>query len=344
MKRKSAFRLCAALLAVAVTVTLILVLRQMMKRSGGTEDGASPGRTVEEMLGLGQDEGVPVYDKGKKYTLNPNLESFLLMGIDHEGEVDEAEYSDGGRCDVLLVMVMDRTRERVTVLQLDRDTMTDINVLDEDGSVVMTRELQLEFAHYYGSGMEDSCVNTVNAVSNLLYGVEINGYAALQMDVIPALNDLIGGVTVTIEDDFSLLDPELVMGETVTLLGEHAMHYVHDRRYVGDGSNTSRMRRHRTYFSAFAEKLESLMEEDAAIAAELYQAAKPYMVTDMGSGTVVNLLNEARGYVSMGVVTLDGENIVNEEDNLMEFHVDDDSVRETVLNLFYLDAEEEDGE
>lgn len=336
MGRKNILRI-AAVTAILAAVAAVIALLILFPRGHKTPvDGkGSGGKTVEQLLGL-EDEAAPVYYKGKEYRLNPDLESYLVMGVDKTGEAGATiDFSKGGQADVLLMMVLDRTRERATVLQLNRDTMTDIEVLSLAGEVMNTFRGQLALSHSYGDGAEESCRSTMRAVSRLLYGVELDGYAAIQMDAIPVLNDLIGGVEVVIEDDFSQADPTLVMGETVTLLGEHATNYVRGRMDVGDGSNVSRMRRHRTYFSAFADKLEGLISEDPAIAAELYQAAKPYMVTDMGSGTVTSLLEEARGYENAGVVTLEGE--VRQGEEFMEFYPDEDSLRETVLELFYLE-------
>ncbi len=342
MRQKRAARLISAVLIAAAVIALAVLFAFQAGKPRGSGN-SSTGKTVEELLGLGEG-AAPVYYKGKEYRLNPDLESYLFMGIDRRGEVEDGgSHPHGGHADVLLVLVLDRTRERVTALQLDRDTMTEIAALDSTGKEIGTQTLQLEYAHYYGSGGEDSCENTVRAVSGLLFGVELDGYAALQMDCIPVLNDAVGGVTVTIEDDFSQIDPELTMGSSVTLLGEHAWNYVHSRKDVGDGFNMSRMRRHRTYLDAFTEKLEVLMAEDAGIAAKLYQAAGPYMVTDMGSGTVVDLLEEARGYENAGIVTLEGESRVDEAHNVMEFHADEASVRETVLELFYLETDNKTG-
>jgi len=341
MNRKSILRAGAAVVAVIAVIALMALLSQGRRvPSGGKGSG---GKTVEELLGL-EEKNAPVYYNGKEYRLNPDLESYLIMGIDRHGEVgDGTEHPHGGHADVLLVLVLDRTRERVTALQLDRDTMTEIAALDDNGEIIGSQTLQLEYAHYYGSGEEDSCENTVRAVSNLLYGVEFDGYMALQMDCISVLNDLVGGVTVTIEDDFSRVDPELKMGSTVTLMGEHAWNFVHSRKGVGDGVNMSRMRRHRTYLDAFTEKLKILMAEDAGITARLYQAALPYMVTNMGSGTVVDLLNEARKYENAGIVNLDGESKVDEVHNVLEFYADEESVRETVMELFYLETDNKTG-
>jgi len=336
MSRKNILRIAAAAAAIIAVIALAVLFSRGRKAPGSGK--GSGGKTVEELLGLGE-EAAPVLYNGKEYRPNPDLEAYLFMGIDRYGEVEDGTgHEDGGHADVLLVLVLDRTRQRVTALQLDRDTMTEVTELDSTGKAAGSRTLQLAFAHYYGSGGKDSCENTVRAVSGLLYGVGFDGYAALQMDCIPVLNDLVGGVAVAIEDDFSQIDPELRKGSTVTLLGEHAWNYVHSRKNVGDGVNISRMRRHRTYLSGFTEKVEALMAEDAGIVARLYQAAAPYMVTDMGSGTVADLLEEARGYEDGGVVTLEGESRLDEKNNLMEFHADEKSVRETVLGLFYLET------
>ena len=50
--------------------------------------------------------------------------------------------------------------------------------------------------------MESSCENTVDAVSDMLYGIKIDGYIAMNIDAIKVINHLAGGVPVTIEDDF----------------------------------------------------------------------------------------------------------------------------------------------
>lgn len=181
--------------------------------------------------------------------------------------------------------------------------------------------------------MEDSCENTVRAVSALLYGVTIDGYAAFNMDSMSLINDAVGGVTVTIEDDFSQCDPSLVMGETITLDGEQAYHYLRGRMSVGDGENTSRMRRQRTYMTAFMKKAQELVAEDSGMANTLYKTLTPYMVTDLSGKDVSTLLETSRSYTFQGVMSPEGT--VNSEGKLVEFYVDEASLRSLVLSLYY---------
>lgn len=87
-------------------------------------------------------------------------------------------------------------------LSIDRNTIVEQDTLDPDGTYVATSPAQLALAHENGDGMEISCENVVKAVSNFLGGQKIDGYAAVNMGAIGTINNLAGGVTVTIEDDF----------------------------------------------------------------------------------------------------------------------------------------------
>lgn len=76
----------------------------------------------------------------------------------------------------------------------------------------MTQQICLGYA--FGDGRQTSCEVTVEAVENLLGGQAIDQYLAMGLDGISTLNDLAGGVTVTLEDDFSAIDPAMTKGTT----------------------------------------------------------------------------------------------------------------------------------
>ena len=322
-----------AVVGIIAAVSLLVIVGYMMERSAGNTDPDGPIRTVEEVLGKGQ--AAPVYFNGRQYRVNPDIEAYLFMGVDKRGTAQASGgYNGGGQADVQLLLVVDGAKESFKVLQIDRDTMTDVEVLGVRGDVIGTEYEQIALAHFYGNGLESSCKNTVRAVSNLLYGVDIDGYAAIQMEAIPILNDMVGGVTVTIEDDFSQADPTLVRGETVTLMGEHAFHYIHDRlNMVGDKSNLARMGRHRAYMHGFDAAFTAAANEDRELVLKMYDAAHDYMVTDMGSGPISRLAQRCLEYENGGVVTLEGE--ANLGERFIEFYPDENSLRQTVLDLFY---------
>ena len=305
----------------------------------GAKDAPAPpveetGKTVEEMLGLDQ-ATVPVYYEGTAYFQNPHVENFLILGIDQLGTAQESgSYNGGGQADVILLAIVDHLQKCYTILQINRDTMVDVDILGVRGDVVGTRHEQIALAHAYGTGMKDSCENAASAVSRFLYDAEIDGYVSLRMEAIPVLNDAVGGVTVTIEDDFSSDDPTLIEGATVTLMGDQALHFIRGRMQVGDGSNESRMRRNRTYMEALKQSMDAKLEEDPQFLIRLYDAVFPYMVTNIGSKTLTHVAEQCRDYENRGIVTLPGAAVDGEE--FTEFHVEDRDVKELALQLFYL--------
>ena len=278
---------------------------------------------------------------GVRCTPKKNIKTYLFMGLDAQGEAEASEEYDGtGQCDTLQLLVIDETNNTYTRLPINRDTMTDVNSLDDDGTYLATTYMQISLAHATGDGMEMSCENTADAVSGLLYDQPIDGYASLNMDSIEVLNHLVGGVTVTIEDDFSKEDPTLRMGETVTLTDEQAMHYVRGRMNVGDGSNEGRMRRQSQYLSALKSMLIQKCQEDRAFALDIYDALEPYMVTSLSRNDFINLAADLINAEEQTAPEIKGSNGEGET-GFNEFTVDENSLADVVIQLFYDRAEEE---
>ena len=269
--------------------------------------------------------------KGKTYRQRPELETYLFMGIDTMGAaVGVNSYAGGGQADVQIVAVLDNEARTWQALQLNRDSIVRVPVLGVGGDIVAYEDEQLALAHYYGNGREQSCENTVLAVSMLLGDQPIDGYMAVNMDAVGILTDLVGGVTLTVTSDFSAIDPSLVQGQTITLTGEQALTYVRSRANIDDETNLARMNRQRQYMTALEEKL---TQKDANFVVEAYDALADYMVTDIASGTAAEIGERMQDYTQLEVLTIDGENVVEGEH--WAYHLDEDSLQETILQLFY---------
>ena len=74
------------------------------------------------------------------------------------------------QADFLLLIVIDAPDKKVSMLQIDRDTITDVETLGVLGNVIGTRKLQIALSHSYGKTPQDNCAYTVKTVSNLLQG------------------------------------------------------------------------------------------------------------------------------------------------------------------------------
>lgn len=110
---------------------------------------------------------------GKKYKYSTDYETYLFMGTDGSGkeDADRDEYI-GNMADFLMLVIINRKEQTYAFLQLNRDTMTEINLIGRNGKGMATADMQLCTAHWYGGTPEESCENTVKAVSRMLGGVK----------------------------------------------------------------------------------------------------------------------------------------------------------------------------
>lgn len=270
---------------------------------------------------------------GVTYRKRQDVRTVLLLGVDREGGAVVSGGRNGGQADFLQLLVTDAERQQLTMLAIDRDTMTPITILGVLGNRSGVREAQICLSHGFGDGGAQSCELTVQAVSNLLLGTAIDAYAAMNMDGISVLNDALGGVTVTLADDFSALDPAMRQGETLTLRGEQAEIFVRGRRSVGIGTNEARMARQQLYIGQMMSLLDERIHGDKNFMGLLYDELKPYLVTNMSRGAMINQAWAARDY-SRVTLSLAGEHTVGAQ-GFMEFHADEQALKTLVLELFY---------
>ncbi len=263
-----------------------------------------------------------------------DLTNLLLIGIDWDDTEPEASERYSGQSDFLVLLTIDKKNKTVTTLQLDRDTITDVRVYALFGDYTGVQQMQLCLSHAYGKDQQENCENTVWAVSNLLAGVPVDGYLTLDMSSIAILNDALGGVTVTLEEDFSALDPEMTKGATLTLHGQQAEHFVRGRRNVGDGTNAARMKRQQAFIRGAEELLVQGMSEDLDFIDKLYDTLGDHMVTSFRRGWLVNTAYKSKDYQRKDTLTPAGSHIVG-ADGFMEFHVDQEALSEMLTELFF---------
>ena len=327
----------AAILAVVLVLLAgMLLLKRWENTQGAPVSSPGPSSAVEADAPV--DGREITYYTGTAYARREDLETVLLLGVDKfEGETPEG-YVNNQQADFLLLLVMDKQHETCTPIQLNRDTMTQIQILGVTGEPAGTMTGQLALAHTYGSGEEDSCENTVLAVEYLLYGVGINHYVSLTMDGVALLNDLVGGVTLEVLDDFSGIDDTLVQGETVNLQGQHALTYVRSRGGLEDSSNLRRMERQRQYLAALQGQLSSKAQSDEGFTLEALLQLNEYLVSDCTVDQLSDLGDSLAAYQVNDILTTPGEARKGEE--FMEFTVDESALQQLVMDVFYEPVEE----
>ena len=321
MKKKTK-AIFASVLFVCAAALAVLIYRAEKSEPAVEDSGTSP--TKEKYTDL-------VYN-GEKYTYRSGLETVLFLGIDNFGETESSNvYINFGQADFIMVAVINNVEKTYSLIQINRDTMCKIPVLGVGGKVAAYEVMQLALAHTYGSGMEDSCENTVRAISHFLAGVPIDHYLSMNMDGVGVLNDSVGGVTVTVLDDFAD-EPRLKKGETVKLEGDLALTYVRGRMDTAQGTNTSRMERHRQYIEAYLKQLDNRLDSTDFVANTFYQVAE-YMVTDMSVTQLSSIADAITEYEFTGIYTPEGESVFGGE--YMEFYADTKSLEKLIVENFY---------
>jgi LCP family protein required for cell wall assembly len=270
---------------------------------------------------------------GIEYFPRQDVTVMMVLGIDQMGPVTSSNYHrNNGAADSIMLLVFDENARDCTVLYLNRDTMLNMDVLGVRGEYAGTAYGQLALAHTYGTGLEDSCQNVKNTLMKYIHGLTIDYYVAMNMDAIPILNDAVGGVTVTVVDDFSKVNPTITMGE-LTLRGEQVIDFVRTRKDVGDQKNVTRMERQKEYVNGFLKALVEKEQGDIEFLVRMYEQVAPYIVTDCSVTTLSNMLDRYAQFTLKEVVTPEGDNLI--EDGHYAFYVDEEKLDELIVRLLY---------
>lgn len=229
-----------------------------------------------------------VYYDGRKYKYNDKVTTVLFAGIDKRNyEHVEGVFGTAGQADCLFVMALNTENGKYKLMAVSRDTMVDVDVFDSDGNFQGTEEKQLCLAYAYGDGKEGSCENLKRSVSRVFFGIPVNSYVSVDLDVISILNDEVGGVNVDVIEDLSNRDSALIKGTNVTLNGEQAEIFVRARDIMGDeNQNNLRMERQKVFLTSFIKKTLQLTKEDLSTPLNLYNSITDYMVTDIDASMI----------------------------------------------------------
>lgn len=278
-------------------------------------------------------EGKTITYKGETYELNEKVASVLLIGVDQSIEDDQQMMSDA-----IYLLAIDSATNRVSVISLSRDMITDIDVYSEEGNFIDTEKMQLSYAYSFAGGGKNGSENTAAAVSKIFFGLPVKNYFAMDMDALMTLNDSIGGVTLTPTMTFtSPIDGSTIKeGESVTLFGKEAERYIRSRDLSELESNNDRMARQIQYIQAFLDSAIPAAKADISIVPDLYNTIRANSETSLTVPQMTYLASSALSLVSdasqIEFRGIEGEMKAGEH---AEFYPSDQSVLELMLDVFY---------
>jgi len=278
---------------------------------------------------------------GVTYKRNTAVKAWLILGVDNVGSLQiDRDISEIGLSDVIFLVAEDTAKNKIHVIQVPRDTMTEITVTDDNSDPIGSKIDHITRAWMYGDNHDKSGRYAMEAVSRVFGGLPINGYMAGSIDIIDELNEYVGGVEVTIEDDgLEQFDPSFVKGNTVLLEGELAEKFVRSRDKSVDFTAMTRMDRQRQYAIAYENKVIKLQKQDSDTVPGLFKIIEGNIVTNMEKGTYLKIAMDAvlkdEPLSKDDFSSFEGKNVVNHEENLDEFWPDYTQVDQLTLDTFF---------
>ncbi|MCR5294806.1 MAG: LCP family protein [Lachnospiraceae bacterium] len=276
--------------------------------------------------------------KGAEYVYNTGIKTYLFMGVDRPGIVSRAEDGiSGGQSDVMFLLLVDKSNEKLKVIAINRNTMCLVDVYDEEDNYQGQNMFQLCLQHAYGDGMGISCRRTVEAVERLFYNIPISGYIALNMDGMKLLNRSVGGVTIQVEEDYTTRDGmySFQAGETRTLTDDEAYAYIRSRDINEFASADARLARQINYMNAFIEQMKAQMAAGPGKAASVYKSIEDYTVASIDA---VNLLEKIADYSfeEADMLSIPGKTKMGSQ--FEEYHIDEGAFYDLVMDVFYVES------
>lgn len=274
---------------------------------------------------------------GKKYQYNNRVTTLLYAGLDSFDELKQtATYGDKARADSIMLIVLDEASKKMSVVAINRDTMTEVHRFSRNGGDLGTYVTHLGYAYANGDGGTASCENLKTAVSTLFNNLPIDGYMVSNQTSIVMINDLVGGVTVTVpNNDLATKYPELTEGNIVTLDESNVRAYVQQRDTAVDFSNEGRIERQKSFVLSFMDEFGAMVKEDASSVWDSLEACSDWMQTDITKNKYLSLADA----FSNTNLTPDSYYILEGEDQLGELHdefyYDEDALQELIIKLFY---------
>ncbi|WP_369351195.1 LCP family protein [Streptococcus hillyeri] len=192
-----------------------------------------------------------------------------ISGIDTYGSI-----SSVSRSDVNIIMTVNRSTHKILLTTTPRDSYVPI----ADGG--NNQYDKLTHAGIYGV---DASMHTLEN----LYGIDINYYARINFTTFLKLIDLVGGVTVTNEQEFTSGKHHFPVGE-VTMSSEQALVFVRERYSLEHGDD-DRGKNQMKVITALINKLTSL--DSVAKYSQIINGLGNSIQTDMPFETMMTLAN-----------------------------------------------------
>ena len=335
-KRRSPL-LIAFFILIGITLILCAAVFGLWVHGRNSLSQAAEAPVLPQVQTSEEPSGDFVEYKGTRYRYNENMRNILLLGIDSD-EMPSSTAKSDDQADVLVLAALNLDSNQMTLISVSRDTMCDIAILEDDQHLQGVAHTQIALSYAYGDGLNVSCELCREAVSTLFRGLEIDGYGAFFLGGLSKLNDVLGGVTVTVPEDLPFEMAAfrgMTPGGTVTLTGDQARAFIQWREEDAAG-NDSRMQRQKQFLLSAISQLRQQIRSNPASVLSIYNAVSGYVLTDLDLSRIAYLATEAAGMDFSGDILRvpTGEGTVSADQHL-ELPVDEEGLNDLILSVFY---------
>ncbi len=266
-----------------------------------------------------------VRGRAREDTLSENREALVPMGHAETMNILIAgEDRASGLHDVLMLFHWDRGTGRVCVLQIPRDTYASYT----DGSY-----RKLNGAAKRLGGMDALC-----GFLSESFGIPIDRYVSLDLDVLGGIVDAIGGVSITLPDALHYEDPAQGLSihlpeGTQTLNGKQAEYFVRYRMGYVRG-DLGRMDAQKLFLAALARQVRDTMSVSSAL--RLATTVLPKLETNLTIREATALVRSAFSLAEDAVLlmTLPGEEAIAEKSGASYYALSSVATDELLVQYF----------
>ena len=329
-KKKKRWILPAVSVSVVVVVVVIITLTAYIRsrETFTTEEKAGSNGNVELRY-------KDVNYNGSKYRYNNRITTILLAGLDSEGALETyPKYSQAPRADSNTLIVIDTQNKKLTMIGLDRNTITEYKKYGPDGKDFGYFNDFLCLAYTCGDGGQVSCENLREAVSKLLYDIPVNRYIIANRSTLEGFAELVGPVEVEVPNDD--LAPDFMAGTTVTIDKDNIEKFVRYRDTGKDFTNEGRMERQKAYLTAAANQLMKTLTENPQESWEKIGSMNSYIQTDITKSQYLDIINDLEKVDFGEVEYIIPEGRLSSENTFDEFYPDEEKMLDLVVDTFYL--------
>lgn len=298
--------------------------------------------TINELFEKGT-----IFHNGKYYSLKKNIDTYLLMGID----------DDGGQADIIYLIAADNQNKKIFLIPINRNIMVAMDIYSETGEYLGQNNLQICLAHSIPCRSLNHNEAQKNAVSNLLFGLQIDNYVALHEDGIESLANIMGDINITLNETLTNFEnvkgennltpfENFVEGETLTVNSQNISAFFRIRELDGLGGSEKRLERVTDYIIECYNKLSNIVGLTSIAKNlsnynksldELYREISNYISTD-----ITNPVKLVAKYLANYTLTEETvfyiPHITGRKNEYEVCYMNEEETREILLHIFYKEA------